>query len=156
MVATGGNRAIVSHLMATRDALVWTLRQPMDDRPLLNNDIAVMEYLRVVQGFARMEIVRTLYLDTGNRLLRDEVAARGTVDEAPIYVREIIHRALELGATGLILAHNHPSGDTTPSMADREVTRTLALAGRPLGIRLLDHILVSRSDAISFRALGYI
>lgn len=156
MAATGSNRTIVSHLMATRDALVWTLRQPMDDRPLLNNDIAVMEYLRLAQGFARLEIVRALYLDTGNRLLRDEVAARGTVDEAPIYVREIIHRALELGATGLILAHNHPSGDATPSIADREITRTLALAGRPLGIRLLDHILVTRSDAISFRAMGYI
>ena len=151
-----GNEAVVRQLAATYDALTWVLRHPLDDRPLLGSDLAVMDYLRLAQGFLQTEQVRVLYLDTGNRLLRDEVAAQGTVDEAPIYVREIIRRALELGATGLILAHNHPSGDATPSDTDRQITEALARACRALRLRLLDHIVVSRSEAVSFRALGYL
>lgn len=150
------DEAVVGQLSAVWEAFIWTLRSRLDDRPLLCTDLAVMDYLRLLQGFDRAEQVRVLYLDTANRLLRDELMVRGTVDEAPIYVREIIHRALELGATGLILAHNHPSGDTTPSTADREITQTLARAGKALRIRLVDHIVVSRTNAVSFRALGYL
>jgi DNA repair protein RadC len=143
-------------IVAVHDAMLWSLRTHLDERPLMGNDLAVMNYLSCTQGFAHREIVRILYLDSGNRLLVDEEAARGTVDEAPIYIREILRRALELGATGIIIAHNHPSGDATPSRPDRSITTLLAAAAKPLGIRLVDHVLVSRDQAVSFHALGWI
>jgi DNA repair protein RadC len=151
-----GDSQVADHLAAIRDGMLWALKQPIEERPLLAHDVAVMDYLRLAHGFARTEAVRVLYLDSGNRLLGDEVAAQGTVGEATIYVREIIRRALELRASGLILAHNHPSGIAEPSDSDMQVTHSIAHAGKPLGIRLLDHILVSRRGAFSFRALGHL
>ncbi|MDF7774278.1 DNA repair protein RadC [Sphingomonas sp. AOB5] len=156
LASATNDRQAVAVISATHDAMLWSLRTRLDERPLLSNDLAVMEYARVAQGFAHREIVRVLYLDAGNRLLAEEELARGTVDEAPIYIREIIRRALELGATGLIIAHNHPSGDVTPSRSDRTITDMLAKAGKPLGIRVLDHVLVSRDQAVSFHALGWL
>lgn len=100
------------------------------------------------------EIARVLYLNAANHLLRDESCAEGSLLEVTIHPREVVRRALELGATALILVHNHPSGDPTPSRADREATRRLAAAAALLDIRLHDHVIVASSGCVSFRALG--
>ena len=97
-----------------------------------------------------------LFLDSGQRLLRDEIMTRGTLTEAPIYPREIMRRALELGAAGLILAHNHPSGDATPSGADKAMTHRVASAGRELGVTLHDHFIVAGPNWVSFQAEGWL
>lgn len=95
-----------------------------------------------------------LFLDKRLRLIRDERLGSGTVDHAPVYPREVIRRALELSASALILVHNHPSGDPTPSRGDIEITRKIADGGRLLGIEVHDHLIVGGSEVTSFKALG--
>lgn len=95
-----------------------------------------------------------LYLNRKNRLIADEQQQRGTVDHTPVYPREVVKRALELGATAVILVHNHPSGDPTPSQADIDMTRTIKEAGDIIGISVYDHIIVGRTGAQSLRSLG--
>jgi DNA repair protein RadC len=102
------------------------------------------------------EQFRLLFLDRKNALIAEEVQARGTVDHTPVYIREVVKRALDLGATALILVHNHPSGDPTPSRADIEMTREIIKAGAPLGLTVHDHIIVGRGEPASLRALGLI
>src|ERR1700744_2570860 len=94
----------------------------------------------------------TLFLDRRNCLIADEIQGVGTVDHAPVYPREIVRRALEVGATAIILVHNHPSGDPTPSNADGQMTLEIAKAAKPLGIEVLDHIIVGRQGHTSFKA----
>jgi DNA repair protein RadC len=100
------------------------------------------------------ERLRVMFLNTDNRLIYDETMAEGSVNETPIYPREIMRRSLEVGATALILAHNHPSGDPSPSQGDIDATRRVAAAGNALGIAIHDHVIVARSGWTSFRALG--
>ncbi len=100
------------------------------------------------------EQFRILFLNRKNALIADEVQTKGTIDHAPVYVREVVKRALELGATALILVHNHPSGDPTPSRADIEMTREIVRAAAPLGVTVHDHIIVGRGEPASLRALG--
>ena len=102
------------------------------------------------------EQFRVLYLDKKNQLIADEVMNQGTVDHAPVYPREVMRRALELAASAVILAHNHPSGDPAPSAADVDMTRQVIEAGRPLRITVHDHIVVGRDGVASFKALGLI
>src|SRR5438132_10245292 len=99
------------------------------------------------------EQIRILFLDKKNRLIADEVQQRGTVDHTPVYPREVVKRALELSATAVILVHNHPSGDPTPSRADIEMTRAIVEVAKPLGISVHDHIIVGRDGHASLRAL---
>jgi DNA repair protein RadC len=103
---------------------------------------------------ASREQFRVLFLDKKNQLIADEVMNEGTVDHAPVYPREVIRRALELSASSVILAHNHPSGDPTPSRADAEMTREVVEAGKPLRITVHDHIVVGREGVASLKALG--
>ncbi len=110
--------------------------------------------MRVALQHEGREQVRVLYLDHKNQLILDEVSNHGTVDHAPIYPREIVRRALELSASSVILVHNHPSGDPTPSRADIEVTQAVIAAGRPLGISVHDHLVVGRDGVVSFKAEG--
>jgi DNA repair protein RadC len=98
--------------------------------------------------------VRVLFLDKKNQLIADEVLGHGTVDHAPVYPREVVRRALELSASALILVHNHPSGDPTPSSADVEITRQIVEAARTMRIALHDHLVVGRDGIASFKALG--
>ena len=105
-------------------------------------------------GHEKTEAFRIIFLDRKNRLITDEVQQRGTIDHTPVYPREVVKRALELGATALILVHNHPSGDATPSKADIEMTKQIAAAAEPLGIVLHDHLIMTRAEESSFRALG--
>ena len=100
--------------------------------------------------------MRVLFLDKKNQLIADEVQQEGTVDHTPVYVREVVKRALELSATAIILVHNHPSGDTTPSRADIDMTKLIIEAAKPLGVTVHDHIIVGRSGHSSLRGLRLI
>ncbi|MNE68303.1 hypothetical protein D3C80_1639560 [compost metagenome] len=111
-------------------------------------------YLRAALAHAPREQFRTLYLNKRNILIREEMRADGTVDHAPVYPREVVRRALELSASALILVHNHPSGDPTPSRADIEMTRRVIDAARVFDIEVHDHVIVGREGTKSFRALG--
>ena len=107
-------------------------------------------------AFAEVEQFRILFLDKRNGLLADELQQTGTVDHTPVYPREVVRRALELNASALILVHNHPSGDPTPSQADIAMTREIADISKPLGILLHDHIIVGRNGHASLKGLGFI
>lgn len=148
--------AEVQQILVLRTALLLALRQDFEDVPALNNVGSLLAYLQLRQGFSTREQVRALYLDARNRLIREEMISQGTIDEAALHVREVIGRGLEVGAAGLILAHNHPSGDPTASLGDIEITRKLACAGALLGMRLLDHIIVGRGHHFSFREKGLV
>ena len=124
------------------------------NRPVLNNWDRLMQYLNAALARERVEQFRVLFLDTRNRLLADEAQARGTVNHTPVYPREVVKRALELQATALILVHNHPSGDPTPSQDDIAMTREVGQAARALNIVLHDHVIVGNGRWLSFRQQG--
>ncbi len=122
--------------------------------PVLSSWTKLIEYLRVAMGHARTEEFRILFLDSKNRLIRDEVFSRGTVNQTAVYPREVIRRALEIGSTAIIMVHNHPSGDPTPSRADIEITKDVRDAGELLGVALHDHVVISKAGHGSFRSMG--
>ncbi len=125
-------------------------------RPVLASWSALLDYCRAAMAFEEREQFRILFLDKRNVLIADEVQQRGTVDHTPVYPREVMRRALELSATALILVHNHPSGDPTPSRADIQMTETIVEVGKPLGIIVHDHLIIGREGHASFRGLGLI
>ncbi len=131
-------------------------RQQVLDRPVLSSWPALVDYLRAAMAHEMQEQFRLLFLDRKNALIAEEIQTRGTVDHAPVYVREVVKRALDLGATALILVHNHPSGDPTPSRQDIEMTREIIRAAAPLGVTVHDHIIVGHGEPASLRALGLI
>lgn len=116
----------------------------------------VIQYCVTAMAHEEVEQFRILFLDKKNRLIADEVQQRGTVDHTPVYPREVMRRALELSSTAIIVVHNHPSGDPTPSRADIEMTKTLIEAGKPLGITIHDHIVIGKYGQISMRGLKLI
>jgi DNA repair protein RadC len=123
-------------------------------RPVLSSWAALIDYCTASMARSPTEEFRVLFLDRKNMLLADEVQSTGTIDHTPVYPREIVKRALELGASAVILAHNHPSGDPTPSRADIEMTRDVVDAAKALKIMVHDHVIVGRSGHSSFKALG--
>jgi DNA repair protein RadC len=149
----GVGDSVITELKLVRAAAVRLMRKQVDGRPAFASTPAVIDYLRAVQAFEDREQFRILFLDRRNHLIADEVQGRGTVDHTPVYVREVVKRALELSATAVILVHNHPSGDPEPSRADVEMTRRIVEAARPLGVVVLDHIIVGRQGHASFKQL---
>jgi len=135
-------------------ALLHCLRLPLADRPIISTSRQLLDYLRADMTNLITERFRVLFLTSQNELLADDLVWEGTVGEAPAYPREIVKRALETGATGIILIHNHPSGDHQPSQGDVDATRRIAAAALIMGICLHDHIIVSRAGYSSFRRLG--
>jgi DNA repair protein RadC len=123
-------------------------------RPALSSWQALIDYCTAAMARSVREEFRVLFLDRKNVLIADEVQGVGTIDHTPVYPREIVKRALELGASAMILVHNHPSGDPTPSRADIEMTREIAAAAKPLRIAIHDHLVVGRSGQVSFKSLG--
>jgi DNA repair protein RadC len=123
-------------------------------RPALSSWAALLDYCAAAMARGLREEFRVLFLDRKNILVADEVQSAGTIDHTPVYPREIVRRALELGASAMILVHNHPSGDPTPSRADIEMTREIQAAAKPLGIGVHDHIVIGRSGHASFKSLG--
>ena len=129
-------------------------RERVMDRPVLSSWDRLLAYLRIGMGYKPTEQFRILFLDARNILIADEAQQEGTVNHTPVYPREVIKRALELGATAIIMVHNHPSGDPTPSQADVAMTREVMEAGTRLGIALHDHVIITRARHASFKALG--
>ena len=125
-------------------------------RPVLSSWSSVLDYCRAAQAFAEKEQFRILFLDKRNQLIADEVQQEGTVDHTPVYPREVVKRALELSATAIILVHNHPSGDPTPSQADIDMTKAVATVAKPLGVSLYDHIIVGKEGHASLKGLRLI
>ncbi len=131
-------------------------RGALEKRTVLSSFSAVMDYCRTAMAYAEREQFRILFLDKRNALIADEVQGVGTVDHTPVYPREVVRRALELGASALILAHNHPSGDPTPSAADIHMTKDIVAIAQPFGISVHDHLIVGRNGQTSFRGLRLI
>jgi len=131
-------------------------RGEVQRRHVLSSWTAVLDYCRAAMAFADKEQFRLLFLDKRNQLIADEVQQVGTVDHAPVYPREVVKRALELSATAIILVHNHPSGDPTPSHADLDMTRAIVEVAKPLGIAVHDHIIVGRDGHASLKGLKLI
>lgn len=153
---SGAGEAVITELKLIRGAALRMMKGEFASGTLLSSWAQVLDYLRAAQGFESREQFRILFLDKKNRLLADEVQGQGTVDHTPVYVREVIKRALELSSTAIILVHNHPSGDPTPSRADIDMTRMIIDAGKPLGVTVHDHVIVGRGGHASFRALRLI
>ncbi|GGE42102.1 UPF0758 protein [Agaricicola taiwanensis] len=152
----GIKEAVITELKIVEAAGRRVLRGAVEKRMVLSSWSAVIDYVRSAMAFADREEFRIIFLDKKNGVLADEVQGRGTIDHTPVYPREVIKRALELSASALVLVHNHPSGDVSPSSADVEMTRTIQDVAKPLGIVLHDHIIVSREGHASFRSLGLI
>jgi len=146
--------AAVGNLGRIRALALAMARAEACQRPVLSSWTALTSYLRAALAHAPREQFRTLYLDKRNILIREEWRADGTVDHAPVYPREVVRRALELSASAMILVHNHPSGDPTPSRADIDMTRRIVDAARVFDIQVHDHVVVGREGTKSFRALG--
>ena len=125
-------------------------------REVLSSWSSVIDYCRAAMAFAEVEQFRILFLDKRNGLIADEIQQTGTVDHTPVYTREVVKRALELSATAVILVHNHPSGDPTPSNADIAMTRQIVEAGKPLGVLVHDHIVIGRNGHASMKGQGLI
>lgn len=152
----GVGETVVTELMITHAAAQRVTKGEISRRTLLASWNAVIDYCRAAMAFAEREQFRILFLDKKNGLIADEVQGEGTVDHTPVYPREVMKRALELSASAIILVHNHPSGDTTPSIADIDMTRKLIDAGDKLAIKVHDHIIVGRDGHASFRSLKLI
>ena len=149
----------VAHLLKLMKAAAQRFaRDPLlsDERTLLDSWSSVIDYCKAAMAYERVEQFRILFLNKRNQLIADEVQQSGTVDHTPVYPREVVKRALELSATAIILVHNHPSGDPTPSNADIQMTKQLVDIAKPLGILVHDHIIVGRNGHASFKGLKLI
>jgi DNA repair protein RadC len=152
----GLGQAAITEIKLGRAAALRLVRGEVLERPVLGSWSQVLDYCRASMGFEAKEQFRILFLDKRNQIIADEVQQRGTVDHPPVYVREVVKRALELSATAIVLVHNHPSGDPTPSRADIEMTKQIVSSAKNLGIVVHDHIIVGKQGHASFRGLGLI
>jgi DNA repair protein RadC len=152
----GLGEAAIAELKIVQAAANRLARGEVRKRPVLASWSAVLDYCRGIMAFADKEQFRILFLDKRNQLIADELQQVGTVDHTPVYPREVVKRALELSATAIILVHNHPSGDPTPSRADIQMTQAIVEVAKPLGIAVHDHIIVGKEGHASFKGLKLI
>ncbi|MGZ9409296.1 MAG: RadC family protein [Methylocystis sp.] len=152
----GLSEAAIVEIKLVEAAAKRLARGALQKRPVLSSFMEVLDYCRTAMAFAEREEFSILFLDKRNALIADEVQGVGTIDHTPVYPREIVRRALELGSSALILAHNHPSGDPTPSSADIRMTKDIAAIAQPFGITVHDHLIVGRHGHASFRGLKLI
>ncbi|MDR5653110.1 RadC family protein [Ruixingdingia sedimenti] len=152
----GVGDAVVTELKIVAAAAQRMARARVMHRPVISSWDALLDYCHTAMAHAATEQFRVLYLDRKNVLIADEEQARGTVDHVPVYPREVVKRALELNASALILVHNHPSGDPTPSDADITMTMQIRDAAEVLGLALHDHLIIGRMRELSFRSAGYL
>jgi DNA repair protein RadC len=150
----GVGQAVAGDLKALQALFVRAARADARQRPVLSSWTTLVTYLRLSLQHETREQVRVLYLDVKNQLIADESMADGTVDQAPVYPREVVRRALQHDAAALIMVHNHPSGDPKPSPADVAITRELAAAAKALGLKLHDHVIVARQGVASLKQMG--
>ncbi len=156
MEIPGIGESAAAYIRATNLLMQQAAGDAVKDRPVISNWAALLNYVSLRIRHEKTEQARVLYLDRKNRLIADEKAGQGTVDHAPVYPREIARRALELSASAIILVHNHPSGDPTPSRADIDLTREIERALAPLEIKVHDHLVVGASETVSMKAKGLI
>ena len=152
----GIGEAVVDELKIVHAAANRMTRGQAQKRTVLSSWSSVIDYCRTAMAYEDKEQFRLLFLDKRNQLIADEVQQVGTVDHTPVYPREVVKRALELSATALILVHNHPSGDPTPSRADIQMTQAIIDVAKPLGISVHDHIIVGKEGHASFKGLKLI
>lgn len=152
----GMGETSVAALKIVQATTLRMLRSDIASRPVLANWQALLDYLRVDMAYHAIERVRILHLNTRNMLIRDELIAEGTIDEAAVHVRQVLKRAMDLGSAAIIIVHNHPGGDPAPSRADIELTRAIAAALKAPGIALHDHIIIGTQGYVSLRAQGLI
>ena len=152
----GLGEAAIAEIKIVQAAAGRLARGEVKKRTALSSWTAVLDYCRTTMAFADKEQFRVLFLDKRNQMIADELQQTGTVDHTPVYPREVIKRALELSATALILVHNHPSGDPTPSRADIQMTQAIVEIAKPLGISVHDHIIVGKDGHTSFKGLKLI
>jgi DNA repair protein RadC len=148
--------ATITKLKLVQAAASRLIRGEVKKRLVLSSWPAVLDYCRSAQAFADREQFRVIFLDKRNQLIADELQQVGTVDHTPVYPREVVKRALELSATAIILVHNHPSGDPTPSRADIQMTQQIIAVAKPLGISVHDHIIVGKEGHASLKGLKLI
>ena len=147
-------QASIAALKVVPEAARRLAREQILGQPVLSSWGKLLDYCRIALAHEKVERFHLLFLDRQNRLIADETQQRGTVDHTPVYPREVVRRALELVATALILVHNHPSGDPTPSKGDIEMTREIVAAGEKLGIAVHDHVVIAKSGETSFKSAG--
>jgi DNA repair protein RadC len=150
----GVGETAVAALKIVQSAALRMLRSDVAKQPILASWQAMLDYLRLDMAHMTTERVRVLHLNSKNMLIRDEVMAEGSIDQAALHTREVIRRAIDLGSAAIILVHNHPSGDPAPSRADISLTRDIAEAGKRLGIQVHDHVIIGALGHSSMRALG--
>jgi DNA repair protein RadC len=150
----GMGEASAAALLAVREAGLRLLRAEVRNRHVISSWQQLLDYLTARVGFAETEEFHLLFLDRKNALIADERQQRGTVDHVPVYPREVVKRALELGASAIIMVHNHPSGDTTPSKGDIEMTKAVAKALAAVDLTIHDHVIIGRGRHASFKSLG--
>ena len=148
--------AAVVGIKTVQAAVHRVLREEVRGRPVLKDWRRVLDYCRALMGHEPTEQFRLLFLDSKNALIADELQQTGTVNHTPVYPREVVKRALELGALAIIMVHNHPSGDPAPSRADIDMTREVAKAAASVGIQLHDHLIIGRTEHASLKSLGLI
>jgi DNA repair protein RadC len=151
---SGVGDAVADQMAIINAFITRAAKQQMKEREVLSSWNAVVAYCTRAMAGATTEQFRILFLDRKNKLLRDEVQNRGTIDHTPVYPREVVKRALELGASAIILVHNHPSGDPTPSTSDVEMTKQIIDAARTLDITVHDHLIIGRNGHTSLKQLG--
>lgn len=152
----GMGEATTVALQLVRVAATRMAREKVREAPIIGSWQALIDYLTIDMAHLTVERVRVLYLNARNMLVLDDLVGEGSIDEAAIHPREVIRRALDIGATALILVHNHPSGSPNPSRADIEITNRIAEAGRLLGITVHDHVIIGREGHVSLKAKGLI
>jgi DNA repair protein RadC len=148
--------AAIAEIKIVQAAAGRLARGQVKKRPVLSSWSAVLDYCRTTMAFSEKEQFRIIFLDKRNQVIADEVQQTGTVDHTPVYPREVVKRALELSATAIILVHNHPSGDPTPSRADIQMTQSIVEITKPLGISVHDHIIVGKEGHASLKGLKLI
>ena len=150
----GISEKIALDLKILRAAATKLGQESVLGRPVLSSWSALLDYCRSAMQFETTEQFRVLFLDRKNRLIADEVLGQGTVDRAPVYPREILKRALAHESTAIILTHNHPSGDPTPSQSDIDITKEIVQACKPIRVAVHDHLIIGRDNIVSFKSLG--
>ena len=153
---SGMGELSIASLRAVQAIAIRLVKSHIADRPVLANWQALLDYLRADMAHHPIERFRVLHLNTRNVLTHDEVMSEGTVDQAAVYVRKVVGRALALESASIILVHNHPSGDPSPSRADIDITKAIVAAGKPLGIAVHDHLIIGTAGHVSLRAQGLI
>lgn len=150
----GVGESAIAILKAVQATMTRALRQQIQQKPILSSWTQLLEYCHLSMGYLKQEQLRLLFLDSKNCLIADEVQQTGTVNNTPIFPREVVKRALDLGASAIILVHNHPSGDPSPSIDDIEMTRHIRNVSTQLGILIHDHLIIAKNRHYSFRKEG--